>query len=70
MKTLAAWLEACAPRKELDACSICSKLPVHCSRFEKRFVRERRLVYRVITITPDGVVIDEDAVIGEQLPVS
>jgi hypothetical protein len=35
MKTLAAWLEACAPLKELAACSICSKIPLHCSRFEK-----------------------------------
>jgi anti-sigma regulatory factor (Ser/Thr protein kinase) len=35
MNTLSAWLAACAPLKALEACSICSKIPMHCSRFEK-----------------------------------
>jgi DNA-directed RNA polymerase subunit F len=34
------------------------------------FVENRRLIYRVITIFPDGEVRNEDAVIGENLPVN
>lgn len=35
MKTLSAWLAACAPHKAVDACTICRAIPVHCSRLEK-----------------------------------
>ena len=35
MKKLSEWLAATAPSKSVETCSICSKIPVYCSRFEK-----------------------------------
>lgn len=35
MKKLSEWLAATAPLKAIEACSICSKIPTYCSRFEK-----------------------------------
>jgi hypothetical protein len=35
MKKLSEWLAVTAPLKAVEACSICSKIPRHCSCFEK-----------------------------------